>query len=230
MTTFESKYSEEQREAVAIAYVDRKVRPAGAVVALAARGELPGKDGPLEPFDIRADAVRTYASRLKRGRQGTLKSGLTDVPPRDAIESLRIRLVSAADHALTRVERRLRGPSCTTKDVELARQIARLIREAAAIPAKDDPRPVSPGAKIPGAGGASNGDTTRGGLGGQILASHRGARVHATDDDPRPDIGKDDHAGGEQSATPTTQDQQEATADDSPGAWMGEQAARLVPT
>lgn len=228
MPTFQAKYSDAQREAVAVAYIDRKVRPAKAVCDLAARGELPHNGEQLEPFTIGPDAVRTYAARLRRARQGTLKAGLTDVPARDAVEALRVRLVSAADHALTRVERRLKAPSCTTKDVELARQIARLIREAAAIPSKDDPRPVPPGQKIPGAGGATNGDRTAGGLAGSILASHRGARVHADSEGPQQSAPIQAREDGDNDVATTTEDPAEATKDEAPGAWMREQVGALA--
>lgn len=225
-----STTNDAQREAVAIAFMDRRIRPASAVVALAARGELPGADGkPLEPFAIKADNVRTWAARLRRARMGTAKSGLTDVPARDAVESLRIRLVSAADHALTRVEKRLRARDINAKDVELARQIARLIREAAAIPAKDDPRPVPPGQKAPGAD-KHNGGTTVGGLAGSILASHRGGAVYTpSDEGPRQSAPTDEDVDGEQGVAHHDASTTEGTADDSPGAWMGERLGALVP-
>lgn len=235
VTTFQAKYSDEQREAVAIAYVDRKVRPAKAVCDLAARGELPHDGKQLEPFTIGPDAVRTYAARLRKGRNGQLKSGLTDAPPKDAIEALRIRLISAADDALKRVERRMRATNCSAKDIELARQVARLIREAAAIPGPNEARPVPPGAKVPGAGNKTNGGTTRAGLAGSILASHRGGPVY-TPDDPPPqgeDIDGDvaenssPSARGNHGPSRTTTEAQDNGTDEGPGSWAREQVAQL---
>lgn len=231
-----SPFNDVQREAVAVAFLDRRIRPAQAVADLAARGELPGPDGePLEPFEVKADNVRTWAARLRRGRAGKLKSGLTDAAPKDAIEALRQRLVSAADDALRRTERRLRAPSCNAKDIEQARQIARLIREAAAIPGPNDARPVPPGAKVPGAGGKSNGDRTQGGLAGQILSSHRGGPVYTPDDPPRQgantEAGHTENsspsAGGNHGPSRTTTEGQEDSTDEGPGSWAREQVARL---
>ncbi len=53
---------------------------------------------------------------------------------------------------------------------EALRQVARALRELAAIPGPNDPRPPAPGAKI---NGVRNGSETRGGLAGKILAASR---------------------------------------------------------
>lgn len=225
MPRFDAKYSDEQRDAAAIAYLDRNIRPAGRVVQLAKRGELRYGDEILEPFDITPDAVRTYASRLRKSRAGELKSGLTDAAPRDAVEMLRRRLVSAADNMLQAIERRQRRGKHDPKDPELLRQIARAAREIAALPSKDDPRPVAPGQHIPGAG-ANNGDRTRSGLAGSILHAHRGTRVHANEEDPRQSASTEQDIDGERSAAQyTSTEPHEAGTDDAPGAWMREQLA-----
>lgn len=227
MPRFDAKYSDEQRDAAAIAYLDRNIRPAGRVVQLAKRGELRYGDAVLEPFDITPDAVRTYASRLRKARAGELKSGLTDADPRDAVEMLRRRLLSAADNMLVSVERRQRRSRPSDKDPELLRQIARAVREAAAIPGKDDPRPVPLGQKVPGTG-ATNGGRSTTGLAGTILHAHRGTRVHASEDDPRqsestePSMAENASAAQHASTEP-----QETETDDGPGAWMSAQVSEL---
>jgi hypothetical protein len=223
-----SKYNDAQREAVAIAYEDKRVRPAGRVAEMAARGELQAPNGDmLEPFEIRADAVRTYGARLRRGRRGELKAGLTNAPPRDAIEALRRRLISAADDALKRSERRLRSNSITTKDVEMARQIARLIREAAAIPGPEDPRPVKPGQKIPGTG-ANNGDRTSGGLAGTILAAHSGkGDVYTPEEDPQQSDPQDESLGGDNKAAQQAEEPEEHGDHERPGSWMREEVGAI---
>ena len=85
-------YSDEQREAVAVAYIDQRIRPAHRVVALAKAGNLHHGDRKLPAFDIAENTVRSYGAQLVKSRKGQLKSGLTDQEPRDALETIRKRL------------------------------------------------------------------------------------------------------------------------------------------
>lgn len=163
---FESVYTQAQRDALAHAYEDRKVRPAKRVCAMAAAGELELDGRQLDPFDANEDSVRHYARLLRKGRAGMLSSRLGDAPHRDAVETLRRRLVNAADEMLTREERK--APDARTP--ERLRQIVRLVREVAALPGPTDPRPPAPGAKRDG---QRVGGETQGGLAGQLLADHR---------------------------------------------------------
>jgi hypothetical protein len=220
MARFADKYTDEQRDAVAEAYEDRGIRPASKVVALAKAGELTYNGRQLDPFEMPVLYVNELARNLRRKRQGKAKSGLADTDPRDAVEALRRRLVSAADNMLQDVERRQRRGKHDPKDPELLRQIARAAREIAAMPGKDDPRPVAPGQKIPGTG-ANNGDRTQGGLAGSILHAHRGPRVHADSQDPRQSTTQDarmaENATQRSHAhTETAQDR----ADARPGEWV----------
>ncbi len=173
MPAWDAKYTEAQREAAAVAYVDRQVRPARAVVQLAAAGDLIYGDGKLDPFTISETAIREYASQLRKKRRGTLKSGLTDASHGDAVERLRKRLVSAADHELSRIERmQARNNRTGTADPEHVRQAARMVREIAALPGKNDPRTVKPGMRTPGTKDTETGQVNSG-LAGKIINAHR---------------------------------------------------------
>ena len=159
---FNEKYSHEQRDAMAQAHVDLGLT-AKRVVDMAAAGELSLNGQRLPPFQATASTVRDKARQLRRRRAGQTSSRLADQPHRDAVETLRRRLVSAADVALTRLERDLAKPKLKP-DVEQLRQIARAGREIAALPGRDDPRPPAPGLKVNGRGGRSDGGTTQGGI------------------------------------------------------------------
>ena len=220
MPSFATKYTSEQRDAIATAKADRGMT-ARRVVELAAAGELaPG----LAPFQTTVRTVNDYARKLVRARQGTEASGLTDVPARDAVEALRRRLVAAADHELRRIERQQQRRNAAPVTGEEIRQIVRCVREIAAIPARDEPRPVAPGQKVPGAGGKTNGDRTRSGLAGSILAAHRTSTHTDTH------IGSD-RAGGENVSQPTKTETEHGesqtehnehsdAAAETPGEWM----------
>jgi hypothetical protein len=67
---FHEQYSHEQREALAVAYAERRIRPARRVVALAAAGELEHNGAPLLPFEAKESTVRTLGSALLRRRAG----------------------------------------------------------------------------------------------------------------------------------------------------------------
>src|SRR4051794_21347150 len=108
MGRFAETYTYEQREALATAYVDRGLT-APQVVELAAAGALTYAGERLEPFEARASSVRSYGGALRRRRAGLVKSSLTEQAHRDAIEALRVRLISAADRELAALERQKPG-------------------------------------------------------------------------------------------------------------------------
>ena len=91
------------------------------------------------------NTVRDCARKLKARRAGKLKSDAAMLPARDAVEALRRRLVSLADREMRVAERQKRG----TVQPETLRQIARAVREIAAIPGIDDARPIHPGSTTP---------------------------------------------------------------------------------
>lgn len=165
---FEAVYTDEQRDALATAYEDRRIRPARRVVELAQAGELqPG----LAPFTVHGgdNTVRDMARKLRARRTGRAASEAAKRPPRDAIEALRVRLLSAIEHELTACERDQKKPRGKA-DPERLRQIGRALREAAAIPTRDEPTPPKPGH---GPKDARQGGATRPGpgtLAGGILA------------------------------------------------------------
>jgi hypothetical protein len=195
---FHERYSDEQREAIAAAYVDRRIRPARRVVELAAAGELMWNGQPLGPFETNASTVRSLASAHARRRAGLARSELAVAPPQDAVEALRRRLVNAADAGVTAIERKQKRSRGEVSFEEL-RQAARAVREISALPGPNDPRPPAPGARV---NGRRDGGATRGGLAGQLLAAVResppaGAaavphpRLPTTPDDP-PAMAQDD--------------------------------------
>lgn len=177
---FESVYTDEQREAVAFATVDRGIRPYRRVVELARLGDLTHNGQKLDPFDITESYVSDLARKRRKARAGQQTSQLAAAPPRDAIEALRRRLVNAADAMLEHLEKQIRNDAGKA-DPERLRQIMRAVREAAALPGPTDPRPPAPGATK---GGKRNGAETKGGMAGSILAAHRGAGSTPAHDAP----------------------------------------------
>jgi hypothetical protein len=92
--------------------------------------------------------LRSQAAQASRRRE---VNELAKAAPRDAIEALRRRLVNAADAELAAMEKRQKnGKSVPGEEL---RQVARAVREIAAIPGPSDARPAAPGARV-------NGDAT----------------------------------------------------------------------
>src|SRR3954449_11898117 len=101
---FHERYSEEEREALAAAYADRRIRPARRVVELAAAGELEHNGQRLDPFEASESSVRGLASKRSRRRAGQVPSRLAAVDPGDAVEVFRRQLVAVAEHGITQLE------------------------------------------------------------------------------------------------------------------------------
>ncbi len=162
-----SKYTQWQREAVAASYTLTD-STAGRVVQLAAGGELEHPSGArLGPFEVPENTVRSIARRERIRRAAALAAvPLVDRSPSDAVERLRQRLIVGVDAELTRIEIEHSGGRFVTG--EALRQVARAVRELAAIPGPTDPRPPAPGAKR---SGVRYGSETRGGLAGKIMAA-----------------------------------------------------------
>jgi hypothetical protein len=189
MPAFSKVYTDAQRDALGEAVVDRGLRPAQ-VVELARNGELKHAGERLAPFPANVNSVRDYARKLKARRAGRTSSGLDDQAPRDAVETLRRRLINAAEQEIAAEERKPRGK----RSLERLRQCARLLREAAALPGPDDPRPTQPGQKIPGTQQTEGGKTT-GGMAGAILhAAGQSARVETRRTQPAPSPTPLDHS------------------------------------
>jgi hypothetical protein len=123
MGGFVQKYSDDQREAMVSAKVDRGATYPR-IVELAAAGELTRSNGEkLAPFEITA----MYAGDIIRGeirrRTGKAATDLAKLPPRDAIEALRRRLLSACDHMLTATAKR-EAKAIRAGDMALLRDVA----------------------------------------------------------------------------------------------------------
>jgi hypothetical protein len=184
MPTFDSAYSDEQNSALVAAYARPGVT-AKQVVAMAAAGELEHRGVRLDAFETNENTVRDKARKAaRRGEQPELgaaaSSPLVDAPHRDAIERLRRQLIGCADRMISAEEAKLPGAI----DPERLRKAARLVREAASIPAPDEPMPPAPGQMRDG---VRVGGATRGGPAGVLLQAHRASidgGIHLSPEDP----------------------------------------------
>ena len=227
---FQARYTPEQREALATAYEDRRIRPARRVVELAAAGELaPG----LAPFEVLGgeNTVRDFALKLRKRRAGEWTSELAKQPPRDAIESLRRRLVNVCDEMLHAIEQ----TPADKRDPERVRQAARAIREAAAIPGPTDPTPPRPGHRKDNDGVRREGVTRTSNPAGALLAAHRGDGTDPAinaQHEPAPETPSADGTlhGREHgsAANPTPPAPINATDDPTPGEWARAEIARQL--
>jgi hypothetical protein len=209
MAAFQAKYTAEQREAIASAVIDRGAS-APRVVELAAAGQLTDSHGAaLEPFTVPANTVRSEARKAKNRRQGKAVSELAQLPPRDAIEALRRRLINAADAMLAQELKR----KPADRDPERLRQIGRCVREFAAIPGPKETAPKRPGQKT--AGEREQGGTG-GGLAGNLLNAHRSQTATTGKGRPRHDgaAGPEGQGIGAQQAPTQDDAEQDETQDD----------------
>lgn len=143
-TGFERVYTDEQREAMAIAKVDGGMTPRE-VVQAAGAGLLRLGSMKLDPFVINSpDTVKLYARKLRNRRLGNVATSLP-VESRDAMAVMKRRLLVLADQEIAFLERQKRGEV----DLERIRLAARAMREAAQIPDPKDPVPPAPGARQP---------------------------------------------------------------------------------
>jgi hypothetical protein len=65
------RHSDDEREALAVAFVDLRIRPARRVVELAAAGKLRLDGRPLQPFEANQSTVRSLAWSYGRRRAGS---------------------------------------------------------------------------------------------------------------------------------------------------------------
>lgn len=204
MGTFTPIYSDDQRDAILQAGVAEGLRPIRVICERAAAGTLLLKGEPVPAFNVPESTVAGIVRTATRKREGKAPSKLAELPTGDAIESLRRRLVNAADAQLAATEKaisRSKGAKATAAQCEELRQIARAVREIAAIPGpKGEPATARPpGATIPGET-KNDGGPTRGGLAGSILkaAAPRGIPATAT-----PHLEHHTSDTGDHDATPT---------------------------
>jgi hypothetical protein len=165
---FEKQLEPFQRDAAARAKLDYGLSPAE-VSRRAGEGILKSPDGEvMAAFAITADYVRKLASDLDRARQGKNASPLAKLPPKDAVEALRIRLVNLADHELAHLEKQRTGK----RDPAKVREWCRTVREIAALPVPKDDPPAAPGLGER----SERVGATRTGSTGALLAAMRGSR------------------------------------------------------
>lgn len=232
-----AKYSDAQRLAAAHAVEDLGLTPAEAVAAASA-GRLTYDGKQLPAFDMPRTSAATYARRLRERRLGEATGDMAQQPPRDAVETLRKRLVNLADRELGALERSKTG----SVDPERLRQTARAVREIAALPGPTDPTPAAPGART---NGEQHGGQTRGGLAGPLLKDHRattgrGGRVNGPEQNPNPTLSPPEpigEAAGHEGHEPTTaheasaqhdHEAEPAHDDGTPGAVARALAARVA--
>ena len=166
MSTFERKYSDDQKEAAVHAYLDLGIKPQHEVRRLAREGHLKTRDGrTVPPCDIPKATLPQWITDERKRRYGK-KKGAAMERPDDVLENLRRRMISTAEAELSYAEKTKAG----TRDLERMRQIARLLREVYALPGPKEGRPVAPGQRQPA---THNDGHTGGGIAGQLLAAHR---------------------------------------------------------
>jgi hypothetical protein len=220
MPAIEAKYSPEQREAIAVAWLDLAIRPARRVVAMAAAGELELNGEKLPPFETRVSTVADFARKLRQRRAGTIASEVEKLGPRDAVEALHRRLTRLADAELAALEKTRAGK----RDPERIRQIARAVVEIARIP---DPT-TAPVPKV--APKATGPGSTAGGLAGAVLAAHgQGSRPRSNARRATAQDVRQTHTPTERTARSTERtDQHHAPAAEEPGAWVRAQYSAVL--
>ena len=180
---WDAKFTDEQKEAVAIARVDGG-RTARRVAEMAAAGELTLRGEPVGAFNISDRYVNEIGKRLERDRTGKTASKVAELPHRDAVENLRLRLIAGADAMLTAWEKQA-AKSPEKADTERHRQIVRCVLEASRLPGPGDKRPAPDTSKDQQGKSAPR---TVGGPAGALLKEHRRtapaqeAHTHSTQD------------------------------------------------
>lgn len=178
---FPRKYTDEQRDAIAHAWAHLNIRPAERIARLAAAGELTNAGELVPAFHVPAQTVRDIGARYLRRRAGLERSKLAELEPRDAVERLRRRLVSVAEHELDSIERAQARKAPIAP--ERVRGMVRVVRELAALPGLETP-PLAPAPE-------KGKHDTRGGLAGAILRAARASgapeRVNGSAEDPASD-------------------------------------------
>jgi hypothetical protein len=169
MSRWATKYTDEQKTAAAAAKLDQNMT-AARIQELARAGELTYKGHKLPPFEIGSRAIYTARDRLRAQRMGK-RDGAATMEPEDMVAALKRRLLAAAEDELQHLEKGQNARQRKPADPEMLRQIARAVREAAALPSKGE-KTIAPGHHNPESNKVEGGQT-RGGLGASILASSR---------------------------------------------------------
>lgn len=240
MAGYPRAHNDQQRLAIQQAYAERNIRPIRRIVELAREGELTA-DGELVPaFEVKESTARDIGARYAQRLAGVRETPLADARPRDAIEQLRRRLVSATDASLGLVEHKMATKKQAANGEEL-RQLARAVREIAAIPepgAGGAPAKTAPGAHVPGKGKVDG--ATSGGLAGSVIAAASGGRrgIEPTAEDAHalasaahdvlPDTSTGGYDAARSAAAPVTENASDGDGDggsEDPGQYVREQIA-----
>jgi hypothetical protein len=156
-------YSQQQRDAIVAAFSQPRAT-AKRVSELAEAGELTGPNGEaLERFTVPPSTVRHFRREAQLRRMDKPKAAGEQ---HDAVEKLRVRLVSVAREELEHEENKKPG----ARDLERIRQATRCVLEASKIPAPADLR--APSGTTRGDDGQPARDTTRD-VAGPLLRAHR---------------------------------------------------------
>lgn len=168
MSAFQQKYSADQKAAVAEAWLERGIRPYSHVKALGKAGELTLRGAKVDPFDMPIGTMTGLIRNERKRRAGNVESPFRNVSPLDAVDALRLELLAVADAEIRWLKRQRTGK----RDPDRMRQIARVLREIAALPGAKEGRTHQPGQRDP-ATQRQNEGPTRNGLAGAILAASR---------------------------------------------------------
>jgi len=203
MGQFDRKYTDDQVEAATHAYIDRDIKPQRRVLEMAEAGQLITRDGrKVRPFTMSKYTLRDYIRRERRRRLGGGKASAIENPD-GVLEGMRRRMISVAEAELHHWERQRAGK----RDPDQLRQITRLMREIAALPAIGEGRSKTPGAKVDG---QRTDAETKGGLAGSLLAAHRQSR-------PAPEPLTDTHTQAENATQRSTSVQTQTHEQDQRG-------------
>lgn len=214
------------------AWGDRGIHRPQSIVALAAGGELTADGDLVDAFTITASSARYIGDSYLKRRKRQANQAIAQHEPQDAIEALRRRFVAVLNEQLTDVERlQARGKHAQIKGEQL-RQIARALRELAALPGPEGgKRARAPGAHDPAQGITPDG-TTRGGLAGKIRATTQPRPITPVQDDAQEQASVD----GETTERNASDDGEHAPAhkrintedSEEPGAYARERLAGLA--
>jgi hypothetical protein len=178
---FKRVYTDEQREAVVQAWLDRGIRPAKAIRILAEEGELVYNGERLGAFKIPQSNIPSMIAKEVKRRAGRANNPLTALPPADALDNLRKRLLSLAHTEVAKLEREQQKPG-KHGDIDLKRlhEAARVVREVAALrQSKGAPAPSPQSEK------QRRGSPAEGGMAGKLI---RAAAMHQSQPVTQPTI------------------------------------------
>lgn len=161
MANFDRKLSDKARAAIFDAAIARQIQHARILELLLAGELVPG-----EKPQITLGYIRQIVAKEKKRRQGKAASKTAQLPPKEAVETLRQRMVNLADSEALHLERAKEGEL----DLDRAERLAKLIVAIARIPAPKDVAPKNPATRD---AQGERGPELKGSTGGALLAAHR---------------------------------------------------------